>query len=92
MQETAARHSCQDPGPALPVPPPPQPGLPIGRLAGALPGHRAVHQHRLLPALLPAHVIHLGRAGGPAHVPEHRPGVHSLPEQIHAQVLTDGLG
>ena len=92
MQETAAGHSCQDPGPALPGPPAPEPGLLAGRLAGALPGGRAVHQHRLLPALLPAGVVHVGGARGPAHVPEHRAGVHAVPQQIHAQVLTDRLG
>lgn len=92
MQKTAEGHSCQDPGPALHVPPPSEPGLPVRRLAGALPGHRAVHQHRLLSALLPADIVHLGGARGPAHVPERGPGVHALPEQIHAQVLTGGLG
>lgn len=74
------------------VTPIPQPGLPAGRLAGASRGIRTVHQRRLLPALLPADVVHLGGAWGAAHVPERRAGVHALPQQIHAEVLSDGLG
>lgn len=92
VQEAAAGHSRQDPGPAVLVPAPPQPGVLAGQLVGALPGSRAVRQHRRLPALLPADVVHLGGAGGAAHVPEHHPGVHALPEPLHAEVHADGLG
>lgn len=70
-----------------------QPGVPAGLVAGPVQGRRGpVHQHCLLPALLPVGLLHLDGPGGPAHVPGHRQGVQQLHDALHAQVLPHGLG
>lgn len=92
LQKDPPRLPVKDPDEPEHVPPLPEPGVPIGRLAGRAGARRPVSVRGRLPALLPAHLLHLDGAGVGPHV--HRPGqgLQHLHPQIHPQVLPRRLG
>ncbi len=70
-----------------------KPGVPIGRLAGSVPGCRgSLHLHCFFPALFPPGVLYVDGTGSCPHVSGPRQGVQHLHRALYGQDRTCWMG